>query len=397
MGRVQVSKRLEAVRPSATVALTDRARAMVAAGRDIISLSAGEPDFDTPVGVRRAAAAAMEAGFTHYTPSAGIPELRRAIAAKLARENGVTVDPVRGVLVLPGVKQGLAYACLAFLDEGDECLCPEPGWVSYRELVTLAGGRHVSVPGRVEDGFRMRPEDFESRVTPRTKLIFLNTPVNPTGKVWSLEELEAVAETARRHDLVVIADEIYERILFEGHRHHSIASLPGMAERTLTLNGFSKVHAMTGWRLGYVAGPEHLVWPLMLLQQHTVTCAVSFVQKAAVAALEGEQTEQAEMLRAFERRRRLLAERLSDVPGLSFRQPQGTFYMWLDVRECGRSSAAVCEHLLERHALMLTPGDAFGDCGEGFVRLSFAAADEVLEAAAGRLRAGLAELVSSRG
>ncbi|MBI4870165.1 MAG: pyridoxal phosphate-dependent aminotransferase [Candidatus Riflebacteria bacterium] len=389
-----VSERLRAVKPSATVALTDRARELAAGGREVLNLAAGEPDFLTAAPLRQAATDAMDAGFTHYTASAGIPELRRAIAAKLRRENGLEVDPAEGVLVLPGVKQGVAYACLAFLGPGDECLCPEPCWVSYRELVTLAGARYVPVPTRAEDGFELGAAALSALVTDQTRMIILNTPTNPTGRVFGPHQLEHVAEVARRHDLLVLADEIYEHIVFAGHRHLSVAGLPGMAERTLTLNGFSKAYAMTGWRLGFAAGPAELIRPLLVLQQHTATCPVSFVQKAAVVALEEGLSSRQEMVAAFDRRRRRLLQLLTGIPGLRILKPQGTFYMWLDVREGGLASAELAEWLLEKKGLILTPGDAFGDSGRGFLRLSFAAHDDQLERAAQLLRESFQELAS---
>ncbi|MBI4869080.1 MAG: pyridoxal phosphate-dependent aminotransferase [Candidatus Wallbacteria bacterium] len=392
-----ISSRLRAVKPSATVALADRARALAAAGRDVISLSAGEPDFDTPGHVVAAAAGAMGSGFTHYTNAAGIPELRQAIAQKLSRDNGLAVEPGKGILVLPGAKQGVAYCCLAFLDDGDECLCPEPSWVSFRELVTLAGGRYVPVPTRVEDDFRLRPGELERHVTPRSRMIILNSPTNPTGKVWSADELEEVAAVARKHDLIVLVDEIYEKILYDGRKHVSLASLPGMFERCLTLNGFSKAFAMTGWRLGYLAGPPRLIEPLLMLQQHTATCAVSFAQKGGVAALEGDAAACDAMVEAFRKRRELLMDKLAGVPGLAIWRPQGTFYMFLDVRGSGRSSMEVSEHLLENEGLAMTPGDAFGECGQGFIRLSFAASESVLIEAARRIESGLRKLTGKRG
>ncbi|MBI3891388.1 MAG: pyridoxal phosphate-dependent aminotransferase [Candidatus Wallbacteria bacterium] len=392
-----ISARLRAVKPSATVALSDRARTLAASGRDIISLSAGEPDFDTPAHVIRAASDAMASGFTHYTNAAGIPELREAIAEKLARENGLRVDPGREVLVLPGAKQGVAYACLAFLDDGDECLCPEPSWVSFRELVTLAGGRYIPVATRAENDFRLASGELERHVTSKSRMIILNSPTNPTGKVWSAEELEEVARVARKHDLIVLVDEIYEKILYDGRKHVSLAGLPGMAERCLTLNGFSKAFAMTGWRLGYLAGPARLIEPLLMLQQHTATCAVSFAQKGAVAALRGDSRAQDAMVEAFVRRRALLMDKLSGVPGLSVWKPEGTFYMFLDVRGSGRSSLEVSEHLLENEGLAMTPGDAFGECGQGFIRLSFAASEKTLIEAARRIDSGLRKLTGTRG
>ncbi len=391
----RLSSRLKALRPSATIALSDRARELAASGRSIITLSAGEPDFDTPPNAIEAAYLAMQSGFTHYTGAAGIPELRKAIAEKLRRDNDVEVNPDGGVLVIPGAKQGAAYACLAFLDEGDECLVPEPAWVSFREMITLAGGKYVPLPSRPEDGFTIDADVFRSSITDRTRLMILNTPTNPTGKVWSRQELEMVAEASREHGFIVLADEIYETIVYDGHEHVSLASLPGMADRCLTLNGLSKSHAMTGWRLGYVAGAKELVKPLLTLQQHTATCAGSFAQKGAVAAMEAGSEAPRAMQQQFLRRRDMLMKRFSDVQGMSVWQPQGTFYMFLDVRQTGKASTEVSEYLLDKQGVALTPGDAFGDSGSGFLRLSFAASEETLAEAADRIARGLRELIGS--
>jgi aspartate aminotransferase len=384
---------MRAPRPSATVAINETALGLRRQGIDVITLAAGEPDGATPQPVVAATWRALsEEGYTHYTDSRGILELRQAIARKLARENGVSYDPGTEILVTPGAKQGLFYACLAFLDEGLEALVPEPAWVSYAECVTVAGGRYVPVPLDPARGFLLTEESLEKRVTKATRMILLNTPCNPTGRVLARREIDAVATVARRHDLLVLSDEIYEKLVFEGE-HHSIAAWPGMRERTLTLNGFSKVFAMTGFRLGYIAGPAQLVAPLVTLQQHSATCPTAFVQRGAVDAVESSQDFVARQNTAFRQRRDRLVEALSKVEGLSVSPPEGTFYLFLGLGGRRRKSTEVARRLLEEAHVALTPGVAFGKAGEGFLRLSFAAADGVLDEAVRRIARAFPRIV----
>lgn len=393
----RISRRVASIRPSATVALADKARALKAEGRDIISLAAGEPDMATPSPICEAARRSLQEGNTHYTASPGLPALRQAISQKLKAENGVEVDPRGGVLVIPGAKLGVAYACLAFLDPGDECLVPEPAWVSYRECISLAEATYVPVPSSGDESFQITADALTSRVTPKTRMIILNSPTNPTGRVWSRDEQMAVAKVAEEYDLLVLSDELYEKILYDGHEHVSFASLPGMASRTLTLNGLSKAYAMTGWRLGYLAADRDLIGPMASLQQHTVTCAASFVQTGAIEALATGDPHVQEMAAIFERRRNLLIKELRTVPGVELRPPEGTFYAFLDIRQTGRSSSEVADFLLDEALVCLTPGSAFGESGEGFLRLSFAAEDEALRKACGRLRESMPRLLPAAG
>ena len=387
-----LSRRVTRLAPSTTVALTDRANELRAQGQDIVSLSAGEPDFDTPARAMDVACEAMRAGKTHYTTSAGIPELREAILRKLLRENGFSLPGSGHVLCVPGAKIGLTYLCLALLDEGDEVVCPEPAWVSYRECVRLADATYVPVPGKAP---RFGPdlEAIEAAVTDRSRLFILNSPCNPTGAVWTRDELEALAEIVRRHErIVVLSDEIYERILFDGHEHVSFASLPGMAERTLTLNGFSKAYAMTGWRLGWCAGPRWIIEALKKLQQHSATCPVSFAQIAGATALDECDESVRAMAATFARRRSFICERLAAIPDLRFHAPEGTFYLFADFSSYEKDSSKMARLLLEGAKVAVIPGSAFGVPGEGYLRLSFATSMENLEKACDRIDAYLRRL-----
>ncbi len=373
------------VPPSPTVAVSERARALKAQGIDVIDLGGGDPDFPTPAHVREAAIEAMNAGHTHYVAGPGIPKLRQAIAEKLRAENGIAVEPEGGVVVTPGGKAALFLATLAFVESGVDVLIPEPAWVSYAPMVSLAGGRPVSVPLDADQGFRIDRDALERARTECSRVLFVNSPNNPTGCVLDDGELEAIRSFALEHDLLVFSDEIYEKILYDGRRHKSLGALDGMAARTLTFNGFSKSYAMTGWRLGYVAGPRALLQPVMRVHGHSVTCTAAFVQWAGVAALEGPQAPVAEMVAAYDRRRRRLADALSRIEGVRCPLPDGAFYAFADVRGTGHSSAELAERLLEEAHVAVTPGSAFGRSGEGHLRLAFAASDEALEHAAERI------------
>jgi aspartate aminotransferase len=388
----KISARLRKIHPSATVELNERAAALAREGKHVIALAAGEPDFDPPAHVVRETKKALSSGYTHYTSSLGLLELRQTIARKLKEDNGLTYDPACEVLVTPGAKQGLVYACLAFLDEGDEVLSPEPAWVSYPEVVALAGGRYVPVPTRKEDNFQITREALEARVTRRTRMILVNTPCNPTGRVLTEAELVAIAECARGHDLIVLSDEIYEKLVYDHHRHRSIATLAGMWERTLTLNGFSKMYAMTGFRLGYLAAPAAALRELNKLQQHSATCPTAFAQKGAAGCLDatGAAAPVRRMVRRFASRRKMMVAGLSQIEGLKVRPPEGTFYMWLDCTRITMDSRALSRRLLDEALVALTPGVAFGECGEGFLRLSFAMNEATLAEAVDRLRRALA-------
>lgn len=380
-----VADRVRELEPSPTLAVSDKARALKAEGVDVIDLGGGDPDFITPKHIRDAAVEALHAGETHYVASNGIPALRKAIARKLQEDNDVAADPMTEIIVTPGGKASLFQAMLALVEPGVDVLIIEPAWVSYMPMVELAGGRVISVPLDPDNDFRITPEILEAHLTPRTRVILVNSPNNPTGRVMDESEREAVAELARDHDLLVFTDEMYEKIIYDGHRHVSLASLPDMAQRTLTFNGLSKAYAMTGWRLGYVAGPAPYIKQIGKIHSHSVTCATSFAQAGGVAALTGPQEFIGEMVTAWDRRRHAVADGLNKVKGLRCPLVEGAFYAFIDARQTGLDSVALSEKLLDEAHVALVPGVAFGEAGEGHLRLSFATGDDLLADAVKRI------------
>jgi aspartate aminotransferase len=379
------SSRVRELAPSPTLAVSESARQLKAQGIDVIDLGGGDPDFITPEHIRAAATDAMNAGDTHYVASAGIPGLRKAIADKLLADNGIEVDPNGGVIVTPGGKQALFEAVLAFVEPGVDVLIPEPAWVSYAPMVELAGGTSVPVALDSDDNWRLTPERLSEAWTPAARILLVNSPNNPTGRVLDRSELAAIATFAQERDLLVFSDEMYEKILYDDQRHTSIATLPGMAERTLIFNGLSKAYAMTGWRLGYVAGPRAYMQQIEKVHSHSVTCATSFVQQAGITALTGPQAFIGEMVSAWDRRRRNLAGALNAIAGINCPLVEGAFYAFVDIRGTGMSSTEAAELLLREAHVAVTPGIAFGAAGEGHVRLSFATSDALLEDAADRM------------
>ncbi|MDD2666071.1 MAG: pyridoxal phosphate-dependent aminotransferase [Methanocellales archaeon] len=359
-----MSKRLDGIEESATFRVADLANRLNRAGKDVISFSLGEPDFDTPSHIRESAKKALDEGKTHYTPSAGILELRESIANKF-KENGLEVTP-NDIIVTPGAKQTIFEAILAVLNEGDEAILFEPAWVSYGPCIKLAGAKPVGVP---VSGENFKPEGFEEFVTKKTKMIIVNSPCNPTGAVFDLSNLKMIADIAMDHDLLVLSDEIYEKILYNGE-HISIGRLDGMQDRTITINGFSKTYAMTGWRLGYATAPKEVIGDMLKLQQHSASCATSFAQYGGIAALEGPQECITEMVNEFKARRDLVVEGLTDL-GMKCKKPDGTFYVFANVGQFG-SGEDVAERLLRDAYVAVTPGIAFGPSGEDYIRISYA-------------------------
>lgn len=380
-----IAHRVKNLAPSPTLAVSDRARQLKAQGIDVIDLGGGDPDFITPLHIRDAAIAAMNAGDTHYVASEGVPALRKAIAQKLLDDNGIEVEPMGGVIVTPGGKQALFEAALAFVEPGVDVLIPEPAWVSYGPMVELAGGTPVPVVTDPDDNWRITAEALAAAVTPRSRILLINSPNNPTGRVLDDEELAIIADIAREHDLLVFSDEMYEKIIYDGHTHTSIATLPGMAERTLIFNGLSKAYAMTGWRLGYVAGPREYLKEVAKVHSHSVTCATSFVQQAGVVALTGPQDFIGEMVAAWDVRRKNLAAGLNAINGIHCPLVEGAFYAFADIRGTGMTSSEAADRFLQEAHVAVTPGVAFGESGEGHVRLSFATSDDLLEDAVERL------------
>ncbi|GAB4534749.1 MAG: pyridoxal phosphate-dependent aminotransferase [Anaerolineae bacterium] len=361
-------------------------------GKEIIHLEMGRPDFDTPGHIKEAAKQALDDGFVHYTSNYGIPELREAIARKLLVENGIQVDPENEVIVTVGANEAILLAMLALLDPDDEVLIPDPVWLHYFYCARLAGARPVHVPLREENGFQFDPSDLERAITPKARMIVVNSPHNPSGAVLDKETLEAIAQIAIRHDLLVISDEIYEKIIYDGVQHHSLASLPGMAERTLTVNGFSKAYSMTGWRLGYVAARKNLIDALIRVHQYSATCATSFAQKGAVAAYRASQDCVREMVSEFDRRRRFLVETLETIDGIHCVRPRGAFYVFPSVKKLGVDDEKLASYLLHEASVALVPGSAFGEYGQGHLRLSYANSYQNIATAVERIAEALRRL-----
>lgn len=348
-----------------------KARALEAHGRDIVHLEIGEPDFDTPPSIVAAGVAALERGETHYTPSPGVVELREAIAMYLQERRGVRVDPAQ-VIVTPGAKPIMFYALLALLEEGDEAIYPDPGFPIYSSMIDFAGARGVPLPLREENGFQPDLDELRKLAGPRTKVLILNSPNNPTGAVLSREAIREIARVARDRDLWVLTDEIYGELVYDGE-HRSIALEDGMAERTILLDGFSKTFAMTGWRLGYGVFPRPLVDPVTKLVTNSVSCTATFVQRAGTAALMSRPPEVDRMIAEFRLRRDAVVKGLSAVSGITCRAPQGAFYVFPNVRGLGLStSSEVADRLLNEAGVATLAGTCFGAAGEGYLRLSYA-------------------------
>ena len=387
-----ISKRINNLSTSATLAMLQKSNELRAAGVDIIGMSAGEPDFDTPTHIKEAGQRAIAENYSRYTAVAGYESLRRAICDKLRRENGLDYEPTQ-IVVGNGAKQELANALLAVVDPGDEVLIPTPAWVSYVEMVKLAEGVSVTIEATAEHDYKITAEQLEQAITPRSKVLMLNSPCNPTGSVYSETELEALAEVLRRHpEIIILSDEIYEHINFRGGVK-SFATLEGMKERTILINGVSKAYAMTGWRIGYMAAPVEIAKAVTKLQGQYTSGASSIAQKAAEAAYNGDQTCVEEMRKAFERRSRLIYQLATEIPGWRCNQPEGAFYLLPDVKALiGKkvgdkvitSSGDYVMYLLEEAHVACVDGAAF--CADGHIRLSYATSDDNIREAMKRIR-----------
>lgn len=381
-----LAARVGRVKPSETVRISNLVAEKRRAEIDVVSFAAGEPDFDTPRHIREAAKRALDEGHTHYVPAAGIPELREAIAEKHRGENGMDTTP-DDVLVTP-TKQAVALAILSIVDHGDEVILPDPCWVSYDPLVRLAGGTPVYVPLDKDQGFSTDVDAVAEKVTDRTKMVLMNSPSNPTGGTDSPDAVKGVGDLVVDHDLYLLSDEIYEAIRYEGD-HVAPASLPGLAERTVTVHGLSKSYAMTGWRIGWAVAPPAIRKEMLKLQSHTITHPTSFAQYGAVEAFRGPKDFLVEMMEAFRRRRDLVVEALNGMPGVTCATPRGAFYAFPKIAAAGMDSMTFAERLLEEADVGLTPGAAFGPAGEGHVRISYATSEERLTTGLERMRAFL--------
>jgi aspartate aminotransferase len=379
-----LAERVRKASPSPTLAVSEKARQLKAQGCDVIDLGGGDPDFITPEHIRKAASDAMNAGDTHYVASNGTPALRKALARKFQDDNGLSYDPSE-IIVTTGGKQALFEASMALVEPGVDVLILEPAWVSYDPMVTLAGGNVIHVALDPDTNWTVTRNLLEAHVTPASRVLFMNSPCNPTGRVLTREEHDAIAGFAIEHDLIVFTDEMYEKIIYDGRAHYSLATWPGLRERTITFNGFSKAYAMTGWRLGYMAGPKVFINEIAKVQSHSITHATSFAMAGAVAALDGPQESIGEMVRAWDRRRALLTEGLNGIKGIKFPSAEGAFYAFADIRGTGLSSIEFCDCALTEAEIAVVPGNAFGEAGEGFVRMSFATSDELLAGTVDRL------------
>src|SRR5881398_2776828 len=374
---MEISARAAQLTPSLTLSIDSKAKAMKAEGIDVCGFGAGEPDFDTPEHIKAAAIAALEAGFTKYTPSAGLPELRQAISEKLEVDNGLSYRPSQ-VVVSSGAKHSCYNAILATCQPGDEVLIPSPYWVSYPEMVRLAGAEPVFVSTTEENGWKITAEEFENAMTPRTKMLILNSPGNPTGSVYTREELAGIVEVAAEEDIYILSDEIYEKLVYDDTKHVSIASLsPEAYGLTITVNGFSKAYAMTGWRLGYLAAPEAVAKAVDNIQSHTTSNPSSFSQYGGLAALRGDQQPLADMREEFDMRRNYMFDRVSKIPNVTAVKPQGAFYVLVNISQLGLTSQNFADRLLSKASVAVVPGAAFGD--DRTIRLSYATSLDVIK------------------
>ena len=378
-----ISTYASALSPSLTLAVTNRAKELKAKGEQIFGIAGGEPDKDTPENIKRAAIHALEQGATKYTPSAGLPELRQAISSKLKKDNNLEYSPDQ-ICVCSGAKPAVYSALRATISPGDEVIIPSPYWVSYPSMVQLCGGTPVFVETKAENGWKITAAEFENAMTPRTKMIILNTPHNPTGAVYAEDELRAIGEVAVEEDILILSDEIYEYLVYDETKHVSIGSLsPDLYKLTITINGFSKSYAMTGWRLGYSAAPDAIAKAIRLIQDHTASNATSFAQYGAIEALTGDQSFVSDLREEYDMRRQYVYERLKNTPKIKVVEPQGAFYFFLDMSETGMSSLQLCERLLERYKVAAVPGIAFGN--DHAIRISYCTSLDVLKEALDRL------------
>lgn len=380
---MKLASRVNQVTPSLTLAIDSLAKEMKKNGEDVCSFSAGEPDFDTPTHIRAAAKKALDEGKTRYGPAAGEAGLRKAIAEKLLRDNQLAYN-ADNVIVTNGGKQSLYNLIMALIEAGDEVIIPAPYWLSYPEMVTLAGGTSVIVNTSLENQYKITPEQLEAAITPKTKLFVLNSPSNPTGIVYTPEEIAALAKIVVEKDILVVSDEIYEKILYDGAIHRSIASFgPEIFQRSIISNGFAKAFSMTGWRVGYVAAPVEIVKAMTKIQGHSTSNVCTFAQYGAIAALESPQDCIEEMVKAFSERRQYILERVRAIPGLNCPTPNGAFYVFIDISQTGLKSRDFCQKLLETQKVAAIPGIAFGadDC----IRLSYATDLKTIEKGFDRL------------
>jgi aminotransferase len=361
-------------------------------GEKIIHLEIGRPDYDTPLHIKEAAKIAIDEGKVHYSSNYGIAELREVVARKFMEDNGLSFDPSAEIIITVGANEAVFMTMMGLLNPGDEVLIPDPCWLNYFYCIQMAGAIPVSVPLREENDFNPDVDAFRARVTPKTRMMIINTPNNPTGAVFSREVLEELARFAVENDLLVLSDEIYEKLVYEDSCHVSIGSFPGMRDRTVTLNGFSKIYSMTGWRLGYVAAAKELTSALIRIHQYTTVCAATFAQWGAVEALNGPQEEARKMVEEFDRRRRYVYEALKGMPGVHVVKPQGAFYILPNIKAFGKTPEELTAYLLDKAQIAVLPGTALGEYGKDFIRISYANSYDNLKIAMERMKKALGEI-----
>ena len=379
---MELAQRATILTPSLTLSIDSKAKAMKAEGIDVCGFGAGEPDFDTPEHIKAAAIAAIEGGFTKYTPSSGTPELRQAIADKFLADNKLAYKPSQ-IIVSNGAKHSCYNTILATCQPGDEVIIPAPYWLSYPEMVRLAGADPVFVQTKEENGWKMTAEEFQDAMTPRTKMVIINSPGNPTGSVYTRQELEGIVEVAADEEILILSDEIYEKLTYDDVEHVSVASLPGAMDLTITVNGFSKAYAMTGWRLGYLGAPEAIAKAIDAIQSHSTSNPCSFAQKGGLAAIKGDQQLVGDMRDEFNLRRNYMVNRIAAIPRVSVVKPQGAFYVLVNIGQLGLNSTNFADRLLSKHHVAVVPGVAFGN--DATIRLSYATSLDVIKKGLDRL------------
>ncbi|HYE84329.1 MAG TPA: pyridoxal phosphate-dependent aminotransferase [Clostridia bacterium] len=342
-----------------------------AQGVNIIDLALGRPDFDTPVNIKMAAQKALDEGQVHYTSNYGVSQLTNAISKKIKTDNNLDYDANGEIMVTVGACEAVYAAMTSFLNPGDEVIVPSPGWLNYIYIPGMLGAKPVTVPLKEENNFALSAADVEAKITSKTKMLILVSPHNPTGAVVKKSDMEAIAELAKKHDFLVLADEVYEKIIYDGNENFSIGSLPGMKERTIIINAVSKTYSMTGWRIGWIAADRNLMKTLVRTHQYLVTCATSFAQFGAIEALEGSQCRSKEMVAEFKRRRDLVVKSINELPKIKCCNPSGAFYVFANIKGLNMSSMDASTFFLEKAAVATVPGSAFGDEGEGYIRISY--------------------------
>jgi len=387
---LKLTKRVQRAGGEGAFVVMAKAQELERQGKSMIYMQIGEPDFNTPENIKQAGMRAIEENYTHYAPTMGRMDLREAIAAYVSKTRGIPMGADE-ILVTPGAKDAIYSACMTLLEDGDEAIYPNPEYPIYESCINIAGAKAVPLPILEEKDFGFDRDTFVKLVSPRTRLVVINSPTNPTGGILAREDLELVAEMAQKYDFYVLSDEIYSRLVFEGE-HFSIASLPGMKERTIIVDGMSKTYAMTGWRLGYAAGPREVVNWMSKIIANTASCTATFTQLAGIEALTGPQDDVEKMRQEFMARRDIIVKGLNEIPGVTCRMPHGAFYVFPNVKSFGKTSKEIADYLLYNAGVACLAGTDFGSYGEGYLRLSYATSRENIAIAMGRIRTALAEL-----